>query len=126
MNKSITYILTVVVSSSGFLLWAHDHGSKLPLSNESGIKSLVMGSEINRDIRDLERSANALRLSIERNRSDLIRVQLNPGRGDHIIELENRIKDEIQDSQRDLDRHLDNIRDKKIKEQSILDSIRAA
>ena len=125
-KKLLGYITVVVMGSGGFLLWAHDHGADLPLYNKVNINQLVMGSEINRQIRELERSANTLWMNIERKRSDLIRVQLNPGRGDHIIELENRIKNEIDDAQKRLERQLDQIRDHKIKEQSLIDSIRAA
>ena len=125
-KKLLSWITVIILGSGGSALWVHGHSAKLQLSNKGEIKQLVMGGEINREIRALENRCHDLRMDIERKRSDLLRVQLNAGQGVHIIELRNRLENEIEDSQRDLDRMTEQLHDEETREQELIDTLHAS
>lgn len=122
-KKMVAYISTLLLSSGG-LVWVHTHSAEMPVSNKGNIAGLVTGSEISRDIRQLENTGRDLRMSINRNRSALINAELVPNQGARIIEIKSRLENDIQDDQRLLDKNRELLRDKETKEQELISKIR--
>lgn len=123
--KTATILSVIALVSSGAVA-IHVHSEKLPVANRANVLSLATISSISQDIRDLGRRCDSLRRSIDRKRSDLIRVELSPLQDDHIVELKNRLKNEIEDSKRLLEQQLQRLRDKEIKESALIMQVSSA
>lgn len=122
----LTIIGLVMTSGSAAALWAHQHGERPILANKANISTIKLVSSINQNIRDLDKRCDSLRMTIERKRSDLLRVELSPNQDLRILELKSRLKNEIEDYQRLLEQQQERLRDKEIKESALIMQLSSA
>lgn len=128
---TILAIASLIMAPLGAgLVWTHSHGAEKQVTNENAISSVkfITASALrtNRDIRDLDKECHDLNMKIERKRSDLIQIRLSPNKDPQIIEWRNRIKREIEDHQRELEKKEKDLRDKQIKESKLIEHIASA
>ena len=126
-TATILAILALILPSAGASIsYAIQKAGSAHESSRTGISTLTMVSNINQDIRDLDKRCATLNMLIERKRSDLLRVELSPNQDSRLIELKSRLKNEIEDYQRLLEQHLERLRDKEMQESKLLEHLATA
>ena len=126
-TATILAILALILPSAGASIsYAIQKAGSAHESSRTGISTLTMVSNINQDIRDLDKRCATLNMLIERKRSDLLRVELSPNQDSRLIELKSRLQNEIEDYQRLLEQHLERLRDKEMQESKLLERLSTA
>ena len=110
VSKFFVWIFAFIGSSMiGFAVWVHAHSAAPIIENKAAIhvavNSLASGMHIARDIRKTSKVCDKIKARIERKRSDRLNIMLSPSRNDpELIQLKDRLDNEINDLEKDLER----------------------
>ena len=106
-------ILSVIALVSSASVALHVHSAKVPLANKGDVKILVSMDALDDSIDIILEHRNGLRMTIARMQTHLIQVELSPVQDARILQIRNRIKNEIEGYQKLLQQQQQDLHDAK-------------